>query len=147
MTRLHSSTLVIRLHCIHLQNRSEKEAVGKNFFFNVYVIDANLLRSIFFIPCDKWKTLFLRKDCLYFEIFSTAIFFETSVLKEFCTLHYLHNNNTVLILKFQNIAIVYYTYIVYCTCDYDLINFAANLFYYKTFYTLLFFDCSRLFFL
>ena len=31
-------------------------------------------------------------------------FFETSVLKEVCTLRYLHNNSTVLIPKFQNKA-------------------------------------------
>ena len=36
------------------------------------------------------------------------VFFETSVLKKVRILHYLHNNNTALIPKFQNIAVVYY---------------------------------------
>ena len=39
-----------------------------------------------------------------------VVFFETRVLKEVRILRYLHNNSVVLILKFQNKAIVYYTY-------------------------------------
>ena len=39
-----------------------------------------------------------------------VVFFETRVLKEVRVLRYLHNNSVVLILKFQNKAIVHYTY-------------------------------------
>ena len=56
-----------------------------------------------FIPCDKWNTLFFVRVYRCLEIFSNrhiAVSFETSVLKEVCILLYLHNNNTVLILKF-----------------------------------------------
>ena len=35
----------------------------------------NLLRWMFFIPCDSWKPLFLTNVCRYFEILSTTILF------------------------------------------------------------------------
>ena len=66
-----------------------------------------------FISCDQWKTLIFQKACNYSEIFFNrhiVVFFETSVLKEVRILHYLNNNNTGLIPKFQNVTIVYHTY-------------------------------------
>lgn len=63
----------------------------------------DLLRSIFFIPCDDWKILLLVKRFRYFEIFFNchiASFFETIILKEVFILRYLHNNSMKLILKF-----------------------------------------------
>ena len=53
---------------------------------------------------------------------SYVVFFETSVLKS-VFLHYLHNNNTALIPKFQNIAMLHQTY--------TWQTFVANLFYDK----------------
>ena len=47
------------------------------------------------------------------QIFPTSHivgFFERSVLKEVRFLYYLHNNNTVLVPKLKNLAIVYYTF-------------------------------------
>ena len=67
-------------------------------------------------------------------------FFNRRVLKEVRILHYLHNNNTVIIPKFQDVAPV----CVYYTFTWE--TFVAKLFY-ITFFTLLVFDCSTLFFI
>ena len=85
------------------------------------VIDASCFDECF-LSCVITERLYsFLKPCRSFEIFSTAIllfFFGASVLKEVRILHYLHNNNTVLIPNFQNIATAYYTYL-------HLINFCG----------------------
>ena len=48
----------------------------------------NLLRWMFFVPCDNWKT-FNVKLCVNRHI---IVFFETNVLKEVRILRCLHNN-------------------------------------------------------
>ena len=86
---------------------------------------------MFFIPCDKWETFFLKASCCYFHIFSSTILLFSfklwNVLKEVGILHYLYNNDTVLIPKFQNEAILYYVYTQW--------TFVANLFYDNVFDT------------
>ena len=56
-----------------------------------------LLRTMLFILCDNWKTLFFMKIYRYSEGFSSrhvATFFKRSVLKEVCILCYLYNTVT-----------------------------------------------------
>ena len=45
----------------------------KKLFLQCVFYTCNLLRWMFFNPCDNWKTLFLIKVCRYFDIFSKAI--------------------------------------------------------------------------
>ena len=100
----------------------------------------NLLRLMFFVPFDNWKTLFFLKVCRYCVIFSTArlsfslkqVFWKKSVfhvtsriIEQQCSAN--TNDNA----KFPNKAIVYYTL---------LKDFPS-------FFTLLFYDCSTLFFI
>ena len=70
----------------------------------MFTIICNLLRWIFFIPCDKWKTLFFSKSFWLPQDFFNhhfAVFFETSVLKQVRILPSLHNNSVVLSLQLQ----------------------------------------------
>ena len=64
----------------------------------------------------------LLEDIIFYKILSLlchdiffsrhmAAFFETNVLKEVHIFRYLHDNSALLLLKFQNKAILYYTYI------------------------------------
>ena len=79
-------------------------------------------------------------SCEFCEIFKNTFFCRTPlVAASILILHYLHNNNTMLIPKFQNIAIVYYTY--------TWKTLITNLFYDNVFYTLLLFHCSTLLFI
>ena len=114
-------------------NRNSSQTFKRNSWEKILLQSVcyrwNLLRWIFLIPCDKWRTLFFLKACRYFKIFSTAIFLlslkqvfwkkslfyiiSTITLKKVLILYYLHNNNTVLIPKSQNVAIVYYTFLPY----------------------------------
>ena len=71
-----------------------KSSSCKIFFLQCVCYRCNLLRWMFFVPCDNWKTLFFLKVCRYCETFSTAIFstvvfFETSVLREVRILRYI----------------------------------------------------------
>ena len=50
-----------------------KSSSCKNGFLQCVCYRCNLLRWMFFVPCDNWKTLFFLKVCRYCEIFSTAI--------------------------------------------------------------------------
>ena len=50
----------------------QKQQLQKNFLQCV-CYRCNLLRWMFFVPCDNWKTLFFLKVCRCCEIFSTAI--------------------------------------------------------------------------
>ena len=50
----------------------QKQQLQKKLFHCV-CYRCNLLRLLFFVPCDSWKTLFFLKVCGYCEIFSTAI--------------------------------------------------------------------------
>ena len=45
----------------------------KNFFLQCVFYRCNLLRWMFFVPYDSWKTLFFLEVCHYCEIFSIAI--------------------------------------------------------------------------
>ena len=72
----------------------------------------NLLWWMFFILCDNWNTLFFIKTSPFSEVFWTA----TSLLslnkcfkRKPYSIPYLHNNRTMLIPKFYNKAVVYYT--------------------------------------
>ena len=72
----------------------------------------NLLWWLFFILCDNWNTLFFIKISPFSEGFLTATFL-LSLNKCFkrkpYSIHYLHNNRTMLIPKFYNKAVAYYT--------------------------------------
>ena len=77
------------------------------------LIDAACFDECFLIPCDKWKKLIFLNACRYFEIFSTAmLLFSLKELFWKKSVFYIifHNYNTVLIPKFQNVAVLYYTY-------------------------------------
>ena len=50
-----------------------KSSSCKNGFLQCVCYRCNLLRWMFFVPCDSWKTLFFLKVCRYCEIFTTAI--------------------------------------------------------------------------
>ena len=89
----------------------KKAAAAKNFFLRCVCYRCNLLRWMFFVPCDNWKLLFFLKVCRYCDIFSTVIF--SFYLKQVPILRYLDNQcsaNTNANAKFQNKVIVYYTY-------------------------------------
>ena len=94
-------------------HKPSKVAAVANFFLQRVCHLFNLLQWIFFVLCDNWKALFLKKvyNCskgfLSRHIFE---FFETSVLKEICSLNYLHNNSATLILKSQNRFVLYYAW-------------------------------------
>ena len=50
-----------------------KSSSCKNGFLQCVCYRCNLLRWMFFVPCDNWKMLLFPKVCRYCEIFSTAI--------------------------------------------------------------------------
>ena len=50
-----------------------KSSSCKKFLLQCVCYKCNLLRWMFLVPCDNWKTLFFLKVCRYCEIFSTAI--------------------------------------------------------------------------
>ena len=106
-----------------------------------------LLRCMFFVPCDSWKTLFFLWDglSLLWDFFNrhNVVFFETSVLEEVSIFRCLHYNSAVLMLMLilsSKKAKLYYTYTY-------LKNFRSWLFYDNVFYTLYFLNCSTLFFI
>ena len=76
------------------------QLASMNVFYSIWLVEYDI--------CSKGLSLF-------WDFFNRhiAVFFETSVLKEVRILHYFHNNNTVLIPKFENIGIVCYTYTWY----------------------------------
>ena len=90
---------------IEMTRKPWKEAAAKKFS-SVYAIDATCFDECFSSVED---VIFSKSLSLPYVFFSRRIvvFFETSVLEEVRILHYLHNNNTLLIPKFQNVAIVY----------------------------------------
>ena len=101
------------LFCLNpLPNKTLKEAAAKSFFSSEYVIVATSFNECFWSHVITRRRYFFPEACCYFKIFSTAIllFSLKQVFWQASILHYLHNNNTVLIPKFQNTAIVYYTY-------------------------------------
>ena len=74
----------------------------------------NFFRWIFFIPCDYWKILIFIKFYCNFQAFlirHAIVFFETSILKEARTLHYLQSNSTMLILKSSKIKVSYMIFV------------------------------------
>lgn len=74
----------------------------------------NFFRWIFFIPCDCWKILIFIKFYCNFQAFlirHAIVVFETSVLKEARTLHYLQSNSTMLILKSSKIKVSYMIFV------------------------------------
>ena len=82
--------------CPNLNNsQTFKSSSDKNCFLQCVCYRCNLLRWMFFVPCNNWKALFFLKVCRYCEIFLTAIL---SFSEEVCILRYLHNNSAVLIL-------------------------------------------------
>ena len=66
----------------------------------------NLLRWMFFIPCDNWKTLFFIQIYCYIEVWYNRhvdAFFKGTVLKEVFYIRNPHNNITMLLIpKVQN---------------------------------------------
>ena len=87
-------------------NLNDSQAFKSNSYKKYFLQRAryrrNLLRCMFFVPCDNWKTLFFLRVFSYCEIFSTAILslslkqvFERS---PYFTQSVLHNNSAVLIL-------------------------------------------------
>ena len=71
---------------------------SNNPFLQYICYCCNLLRWMFFILCDNWKTLLFIKVHRYSEGFSSrnvAAFFRRSILKEVRILRYLHNTVTV----------------------------------------------------
>ena len=59
---------------------------------------------IFFIPCDKWKTLFF----IIFESAWCCFLWTNSFERSPCFMRYLYNNCSMLILKVQMETAVYY---------------------------------------
>ena len=111
-----------------------KSSSCENFFLQCVCYRCNLLRWMFFVPCDNWKTLFFLKVCRYCEIFSTAILsfsLKQVFLKEIRILRYLHNNSVVLILmpSFEKIYPILYLYML------EKLSYVADFFI--TFFTLL----------
>ena len=82
-TRTDQEKVFARIKMIH---KRSKEAATKNFFFCVYVIDAICFDKCFMLLLNAIPRDFLNRH--------NVVFFE---LKEVCILHYLHNNNAVLI--------------------------------------------------
>ena len=90
---------------IETTHKPSKEAAAKNFFPIVYVLDATCFDEYILSYVTDGRRYFFLKPCRYLEIFSTAILL-FSLKQVFC---YLLNNNTVqtvLLPKFENIAIV-----------------------------------------
>ena len=72
----------------------------------------NLLRGIFYISCDNWKTLlFIKVYCYPEGLFQSPCYcvLWTSVLKKVHIWFYLHNNGTILLPNFHIKFAVYYT--------------------------------------
>ena len=67
-----------------------------------------LLRWMFLISCDNWKTLLIIKVYRYSEIFLTTMlllfYWSQCFERSSYFMHYLHNSSAILILKFQNKA-------------------------------------------
>ena len=124
-----------------LTNLQKKQL--QNYFLQCVCYRCSLLRWMFFVPCDSWKTLFFLKVCRYCEIFTTAIlsfsfkqvFWKKSVI-------YAIGDSALLILM---LMLSSKKAIVYCT--YAWKTFAADFFYGNVFCTLYFFNCSTLFFI
>ena len=90
-------------------HKHSKVAAVKNFLPSMHAIDITCFDECSLSLCDHWKTMFFVKVYHYPKDFSNhhiVAFFEISVLKEVCLLHYLHNNITTLISKFQNQLVV-----------------------------------------
>ena len=72
----------------------------------VCVLLYNLLRWMFFIPCDNWKALFFIQIYCYIEVWYNRhvdAFFKGSVLKDVFYIRNPHNNITMLLIpKVQN---------------------------------------------
>ena len=93
-----------------------RSSICKKVFFKCIYHWHNLLRRMFFIPCDDWKALFFMQIYCYQEVsynLHVAAFFCTSVLNEgrilyvistYIILCYLHYITILLIPKFQNKA-------------------------------------------
>ena len=80
----------------------------KNPFFQCVCHWYDLLRWMFFIPCNNWKTLLSIAVYCYPEIVLTAIFWlplKPVFWKKSIVYACLHNNSMMLITKFQNKAV------------------------------------------
>ena len=81
-----------------------KSGSCKNLFLQCVHYWYNLFRWAFFILYDNWKTLLFVKVYRYTKTFEApccCFLFFTSVLKEVRILYCLHNNNMILIPKFE----------------------------------------------
>ena len=58
---------------IETTHKPSKVAAAKKNFLQCVCYSCNLLQSMFFTPCDNWKTLSSVNVCRSFEIFSTVI--------------------------------------------------------------------------
>ena len=120
-----------------MTHKPSKKAAARKHFLQCVCYRCNLLRWMFFVPCDKLKDVnFFKKIVITVRLFQPTYccFLLTSVLKEVPILWYLHNNSAVLILMLKlisKIKLSYYTY----TC---LKNFRSWLFYENNFYTFYF---------
>ena len=105
LTLLHSHKQYLFGFLFSMETKKTRtDLSGLIFFSTMFVIRCNLLRWMFFIPCDKWKTLFFPKSLWLPQDFVNrhfSVFFETSVLKQVRILPLFHNKNAVLSLKLQ----------------------------------------------
>ena len=114
----------------------------QTIFLQCVCLWCNLLRWMFFVPYDNWKTFFFLKVCRYREIFSTAIL-SFSLKQVFWKKSLFYANSAVLILMLisKKSYPILYLYIL------EKLSYVADFFYDNVFYTLYFFNCSTLFFI
>ena len=134
----------LKVHCKLFFSVSEgtshkpsKLAARKNFSCSVHFIDTTCFDECFWFHLITGAIAFGKSLSLLWDSFSRhiAIFFETRALKEVRILRYLHNIIAVLIPKFQNKAIIYFTGQTFVT------------YFRVTLLRSLFCDCSTLFFI
>ena len=92
-------------------HKTSKVAATKNFSSSVYVVDTTCFDECFLFHLITGVIVFCKSLSLLWDSSSRHIvaFFETSVLRKVRILCYLNSNSAVLISKFQNKAIVYFT--------------------------------------
>ena len=100
------------LICLNINDsQTFKSSSCKNVFLQCVYYRCSLLRWMFFVPCDSWKTLFFLKVCRYCEIFTTAILpfpFKQVFWKK--SIFYAIGDSTLLILMLSSKkTVVYYT--------------------------------------
>ena len=98
--------------CLLCLKRNVSQTFESSSYKNVY---PNLIRGMFFIPCDNWKILFFMQIFHFLDVWCNrhvVAFFETSVLNCAFYVRYLHNNTTLALLKVQNKVVMHWFVII-----------------------------------